>query len=258
MHHALASILLFVCQTLFVHNTVTVVKTSGVLISTRLVTEPPPSANSNHSYQLEKQRTELEHIISEKEAVVQSRNALLACTMLIMLGSLLFINRLSIKRKKEAAEKKLIETELINAKKRLDLFTKMLHEKNHLLEISTVEIENLKAMLKGLQTIEQDPPFDLLRKLQKFTILTDEDWVEFCDVFDRVHEGFLYRLKKQIPELTPAEVRYFTLSKLQFNNKEIGNILGINASTSRNYKSRLIKKLGLEEAGELSALIDSI
>ena len=99
---------------------------------------------------------------------------------------------------------------------------------------------------------------EALNELRLSAILTDKDWEEFRNRFEKVHGGFLQRLRLKLPDLSPAEIRFMALAKLQLNNKEMGSILGISPDSIRTIRYRLRKKLQLEEEGSMEELIGSI
>jgi DNA-directed RNA polymerase specialized sigma24 family protein len=99
---------------------------------------------------------------------------------------------------------------------------------------------------------------EALSQLRRSAILTDEDWESFRENFDKVHTGFLIRLKAKIPDLSPAETRFLALAKLQLSNKEMAALLGVTADAMRLTRFRLRKKLNLTEDGSLEELVNSI
>lgn len=192
------------------------------------------------------------------EEIVKSktiRNGSIALVGLICVLGVVVVNRQNINRKKLKAEKALTDNRLASATHRLDIFTKNLQEKNSLIENFTEEIERLQALPCSHEL--PDTKENLL-KLQNAIILTDEQWDEFKDLFETVHNGFLTRLKTKMPDLTPAETRFLALSKLKLSNKEMANMLGIGLSGMRNYKYRLRKKLDIADDSEFEELIEGI
>ena len=128
----------------------------------------------------------------------------------------------------------------------------MLSQKNKLLE-------NLERKLSSYEDREDTEGYqNTLNSLQESTILTDSDWDDFRKTFDTVHVGFLSRIKEKYPNLSPAELRYITLAKLEMSTKEMASILGIGVSSVRTAKSRLLKKLDLNSDDELVKIINTI
>lgn len=183
------------------------------------------------------------------------RNGSVVMVGLLGFIGILFVNRQNIKRKKLVAEKNLADNKLLSAQQRLTGFTAALKEKNRLIENFTEEIERLQALPCSNELPDTK---EKLEKLQSSIILTEEQWMEFKELFEEVHGDFLDRLKQKLPDLTQAEVRYMALSKLQLNNKEMAGMLGIGASGMRNYKYRLRKKLDISNDDEFQQLLESI
>ena len=137
------------------------------------------------------------------------------------------------------------EEELLRASEQLQLFTRSISEKNQL-------IEELQERL-GSQA-----PSEALLQLQQSILLTDEQWDNFRLLFEQVHHGFLGRLREKLPQLTPAEVRFLVLAKLQFSNKEMASMLGVSSQNIRTIWYRLRKKNNLPDDYPLSELIERI
>jgi DNA-directed RNA polymerase specialized sigma24 family protein len=99
---------------------------------------------------------------------------------------------------------------------------------------------------------------ETLQQLRHSTILTDSDWEYFRDLFEKAHPGFLQRLKEKIPGLTPAETRFIVLSKLELSGKEMAAMLGIGTDAIRQLRSRVKKKLNLQEESSLDDIVNHI
>lgn len=132
--------------------------------------------------------------------------------------------------------------ELAIAKEELSQFKEFLLEKN-------TRILNLESTIQGIDAQNN------VEELKDVVILTDEDWKKFKILFERVHPGYLERLKINYPQLTQGEIRYFLLIKLDLSNKEMASIMGVSPGALRTLKSRIQKKLNLSEAIELIDLI---
>lgn len=116
------------------------------------------------------------------------------------------------------------------------------------LSSSVLEIAAKNKQIEKLQTLEQTPHQDELTALQQFTILTEEDWVNFRKAFGKLYPGYLARLKEAAPMLTPAEVRFITLCRLGLSHKEMGAALGISAQSMRVTWHRIRKKVNIDAA----------
>lgn len=189
-------------------------------------------------------------LMAEKQQQLQQRNLVIAIVLLLFLGSLaayLFRNRYLL-RKQEVKELELENTskELEHARTRLNNFARRVKENNEL-------IARLKK--NGSNDSEQT---QILREIKNSTLLTDENWIEFKQLFEQVHPGYIGRLKGVHPNLTPAQVRFMVLVKLQFSRKEMANILGISPQSLRVTWYRIRKKLDLSKdtrAAELAGKV---
>jgi len=129
---------------------------------------------------------------------------------------------------------------------------KFSHEKlenaNQVIRNFLKEIENKNRLIGQLQHIENSAQNSAaVEEIKKSAILTDEDWEKFRPAFERINPGYIERLKNKFPNITPAEIRMMVLSRLNLSHKEIANILGISAQSSRVTWHRLRKKLNISE-----------
>jgi tetratricopeptide (TPR) repeat protein len=179
---------------------------------------------------------------------VFSRNALLAVIALLGIIGVLMIQRL---RARHLHRQQQADADLKIAGAQLEAFTRVLHEKNALLD-------RIRSEVAGTIILPEHEDPEALSQLRGLTILTEEEWARFRVLFEKVHHNFFARLELKLPGLTPGDIRFVALNKLQFSNKEIGSILGINANSVRVTRSRLRKKLNLAEEDSLEAVIATI
>ncbi|HSK12546.1 MAG TPA: hypothetical protein VK907_04975, partial [Phnomibacter sp.] len=134
----------------------------------------------------------------EKRSKIIERNAMLAVVVLLIVLALYIYYSTRQKLRQEQALKSLQleekERELIQAADKLNEFALSIQEKNRL-------IENLEQQFGDAENS------GVLEELRQSTILTDADWDKFRSSFERVHTGYLDRLRSRFPHLTPAEVR---------------------------------------------------
>lgn len=90
------------------------------------------------------------------------------------------------------------------------------------------------------------------------SILSNEDWDQFKELFDKVYPGYITRLTERYSQLTLGEFRFMVLARLSLNNKEIASCLGVSPGAIRTLKSRLFKKLKLEEHESIEVLTSLI
>lgn len=191
---------------------------------------------------LEQYHAEVERITSQKKINLLERNILISVVMLMMAIAVYVYREQRKRSQRQEQQIRKAREDLSDAATQLEEFARNISEKNELIEI--------------LQQHGGD--HELLEQLQQSTILTDKDWEYFRRLFEKVHHGFLSRLKDKLPSLTPAEIRFMALSKLDLSNKEMAAMLGIGTDAIRQYRSRLRKKLDLSEEGSLKELVGTI
>jgi len=201
--------------------------------------------------------------INKRRIITYGVSIVLLFTVLL---AALLINRQQKRRKADKlvfekettillSEKERMQSELANAKATLDLYVKDMLEKNKLLEQSIADLENIKN-LKSKEIDENR--IEQLENLNNTTILTEDDWTKFRELFEQVHKGFFIRLKEKLPNLTQAEVRLICLSKMDLSSKQMTGILGVSTNTIRSLRYRLRKKLGLSEEDSIDDVVNSI
>jgi DNA-directed RNA polymerase specialized sigma subunit len=170
----------------------------------------------------------------------------------LLLGVIVFLlrKRLIINAKLLETEKALAEAERIRAaelqahyERELADFTRILIEKNQALEALQA------TQLPGND--DSQPSKDLHSELLRSTILTDADWRNFRQKFERVHPGFFEKISREVPDATEAERRLAALTRLELSNAEIAAMLGISPESVVKTRYRLRKKLGERELEEV-------
>ncbi|MBB3842244.1 DNA-binding CsgD family transcriptional regulator [Runella defluvii] len=181
--------------------------------------------------QLRQHRAEMTSIETQRALKEKERNGVL---LLLLIGFALAVYVYQNQRKNHLQDQlisvqqlQIKEQELGIAKQQLQHFTQRVLEKNEFIE-----------------------------QLQGATILTDEQWEDFRALFEKVHGGYLRRVKEKFPTLTPAEIRFIALAKLQLSTKEMASMLGVSPVSVRSTWSRLRKKVQLPEEESLEKWLE--
>lgn len=197
--------------------------------------------------------------LKDKEIVTQKlqRNSAIGLVLLAGIISLLLINRqkLKHKQKSEMAEAEARRKEELASQQLAD-FTRSIQEKNDLLEQFSAELEKYRTQQPDAN--EQLEKENSLQLLQRSVILNDEQWADFQALFNKVHTGYINRVKEKFPDLTTAELRSILLTKLGLNNKEMAAMLGVSLEAVRVSKHRLLKKIHLPEDTKLEDWVNTI
>jgi DNA-binding CsgD family transcriptional regulator len=215
----------------------------------------------------ERYGAELKLLESQKSLSRLRFYLLVAALLSIMITAGLLFNRYRVRKLRQAQlaekEKELLSVEKLRAEEKLKHAEELLTAYLTTIKEKTTLIENLDEELQQLkETVTHAPDLQGIaanrQKLISPTILTEDDWQHFRNLFEQVHPGFLYRLREKFADLSPAEMRMVILTKLNLSAREMAQMLGISADAIRKSRYRLRKKLNLEEESNLEALIEQI
>lgn len=162
----------------------------------------------NQREELLRQKTLLNDVTDEKNAKIRERNLLVALIGAIILLSVCFF--LS-QRKKHQQEQQLKEFRLRQQELELKRATDQLNELAH----SIAQNNELTVSLQ--KQFSTDNNHDSITKLQNSYI---RDWDKFTVLFEQVHAGYLNELNKKLPGISPSEMRFMTLAKLNLTIKK--------------------------------------
>ncbi|HAP68601.1 MAG TPA: hypothetical protein DCR04_02550, partial [Flavobacteriales bacterium] len=151
------------------------------------------------------------------------------------------------------AELRIVTDLLEYNRKKLNIYTQNLLQKSEI--VDRLE-EKLKGSVEGEGRIDEAGQ-KLIQDFSAVRILTDQDWEEFKDLFNSVHQGLLDRLLRSYANLTLAEQRLFLLMKLALSTKEIANILGVSPDSVKKGRYRLKKKIGIGDATSMQDFVTS-
>lgn len=211
---------------------------------------------------LETERRQNAEMTLDENIRQQKVNRIITIVIILLVTSIAFVGILrqrllmQVKEKElriqqQEAEKLLLleqekaKREQILAQLKLEEFTNIIVAKNK--QIEMLETEN-----------ERGNNDASIRQLQNNTLLTEEQWVSFKLLFEKVHEGYLQRLKDKIPGISPAEIRLMALAKLKLDSKEMASSLGVSPNAVRNVWFRLRKKIELPEDVTWNEFADNI
>ncbi|CAG5000245.1 hypothetical protein DYBT9275_02423 [Dyadobacter sp. CECT 9275] len=199
--------------------------------------------------ELQAHRAEIEKVDADNRLKILERNMLIAVVILVAITSSYFFYNLHRRHRQQqllqAREIRMKEEELASATHQLKEFAKNISEKSRLIE-----------QLEFQQGLGADA--EILSQLRENTILTQDEWEYFKKLFEKVHSGYLYRLREKFPDLTQAEIRFIALLKLGLDYKEMSSTLGVSSQAVRTTKYRLLKKIDLPDDRSLEELMKHI
>lgn len=198
-------------------------------------------------------RYNIQRIQKEKQEQLFIRNSLMAAIIALFLIIVLVINRGRLKHKmaveKAEKEKMLMEQEIQAAREQMRIFTTKAIEKTNLIEKLELQIKDSHA------TTEQAA---ILAELMQHTILTEEDWIQFKTLFEKIEPFFFQKLKENAADLTLAEQRMAVLTRLQLTSKQMAAMLGISVDSVHKTRQRLRQRLQLGNDTNLDEYIAGV
>lgn len=184
---------------------------------------------------------------------------LVGITIALLVVFIVIIRLIAKRRRREkeiaALKQEQVEKELESTEKEMRTMLSNLIEKNALIEQLTEEIHQFQ---ESPEQPVSDEKLKMIDKLQSFTLLTDDDWLEFKKLFEKLNPTFFSKVLSHSPDLTNAEIRLITLIKLNLSNLEMSRALGISPDSVRKTSLRLRKKLNMELHEELVKFILSL
>lgn len=145
---------------------------------------------------------------------------------------------------KQSANEELI-VRIKNEKLKQDI-----ESKNRELAISTMSIikknEVLSSIKKELKNISFEPKevFSIIKLIDK-NIDNKKDWDFLEQAFNNAEKGFLDKVKKAHPNLSPNDLRFCAYLRLNLSSKEIAPLLNISVRSVEIKRYRLRKKMNL-------------
>jgi DNA-binding CsgD family transcriptional regulator len=188
----------------------------------------------------EKNRYNIRNLEVVKNDQIQKRNYIIAVIAIVSVFILLIVNRQRQKSKYrlqlEHAEKIRIEVEMEAAKMQMKMFTQSIIEKTSLIEKLESQVPKENSSRENQQLIDD---------LSHQTILTEEDWLNFKILFEKMYPSFFEKIINQVNNITQAEQRMASLTLLHLTTKQMAAILGISSNSVIKAKQRLRQRLDL-------------
>ena len=80
---------------------------------------------------------------------------------------------------------------------------------------------------------------------------SDNFWEVYQNNFNLIHQNFFKRLKEKYPDLTPTDLRFCALLRLNLSTKDIAQFTGLSVRGVEGARYRLRRKLDLPEGTNL-------
>lgn len=220
-----------------------------------------PRNDDNHNFISIKNRYNEE--INKKNAEINLKNLELAESKqenlrfkiflfiaIFLIIVVIFIFRYRTQHLKHQKENAINEKKQQQAKELIEL-------KNKELTSSMLQLIEKDEIIKTLSDqLKKDPSNKtLLSSIEKRSVSL---WEAFNTRFMALNKDFYDRLKKQVPNLSAADLKICALIKLNFSGKEMAYLLGISEGSVNVARHRLRKKLEIDRETNLVQYINSI
>ncbi len=183
-------------------------------------------------FEKEKNKLVLNQI--ENKMINQRVIGFISCLLLLLLLVSVYIyydrSKLKLKIEQQELLKKnnLITFELTLAHQRLEEYA-------YNMIVKTQESINANS--------KEDKEYLVAQLINDATLYTKEDWSEFKNLFEKAYPGYLHRVKEKLPKISPAEIRFIAVHKLNLKTNEMALVLNISQDAVRKLKKRFALKI---------------
>ncbi len=215
----------------------------------------------NAEFQIEFERKQGENNIYKEKKKTDELIILGLFVICLILGLTSFIIIKQIQRKRKQDKELLtlraqqMEDELHATEREMRALLSTMFDKNKVIFELQEQVETFE---KNRHSVTDSEKETMLNDLQSFSLLTENDWIEFKRLFEKLNPGFFDFFQERFPEITAAEIRLAALIKLNLSNLEMARTLAISPDSVRKTNLRLRKKLNIESLDDLTRFIKSI
>ncbi|WP_034229916.1 helix-turn-helix domain-containing protein [Aquimarina pacifica] len=212
----------------------------------KLIHEKQKSIETTYKNQLLEEKNKAQELYSLIVTV------LLIFVLLVL--SMLYLYRKYNKSKKDVVilrtnEKQLLEEQIRLRDNELDATAIALSQR----------VEVLNTIKKELALIKDDnPKLAQVNNTLKDLILSASDVSAITDRIESQYPTVATELRMKHPELTENEIRYCLLTKLNLSLKETASMLNVSPNTVKVTRSRLKKKMGIDQTLSFKQYLDTM
>ncbi|MEO1021113.1 MAG: hypothetical protein AAFW89_01100 [Bacteroidota bacterium] len=188
-------------------------------------------------YETEKKEAQIQLLEAQNE-VANLRTVIIGVVALVLLvGAFLGFRRYHLKKSEEKRAR------IASMKQELQQYGLVLSEKNKFIATFKNDLEEVR---RHVRTIEGRKELtQLVDVIHQNTNLTDDEELLFSKI-EKMNMGFFHALRKLSNELTAKDERLAMLVQMDLTNKDIANILHIEADSVKQARRRLKRKLQLD------------
>ena len=98
---------------------------------------------------------------------------------------------------------------------------------------------------------------ETIAALSNLTILTEAEWDQFKELFEKNYPMFFQDLREKVPDITVAEQRMAALICLQLTTRQMASMQGISPDSVHKTRQRLRHRLGVSTETNLEEYLRS-
>ncbi len=151
----------------------------------------------------------------------------------------------------EQKEQQLLVENLERAKRELVSSSMQLVNKNNLLL-------SLKEQIEETRCNENRSQVNSLCRFIDQSMKADNDWEQFKQHFELVHQDFFLKLAEICPEVTAHEKKLCAYYRINLSTNEIASILNITSASAKKSRHRLRQKLNLATDQDIVQFLEGI
>ena len=137
-------------------------------------------------------------------------------------------------------DKQLLDQEVVILKNSLDEFVNTIMLNDLIITQLRQELSNAAASSNSTQV---NIISESLNSLLESHIMTEDRWLNFQKVFDKVYPEYLHDVKKSNDKITDNDLKILALQKLNLNNGAMSELLCVSVEAIKKAKQRLKKKM---------------
>jgi len=133
--------------------------------------------------------------------------------------------RAKLRQQQLLAKNNDLMVDLEKARTELNDFVHEIIEKNKAFQQMEADVKQLKSQIELQVDETSNLEFEDADQIRNAVFLTSTDWIRFKQLFIKLHPSFFEQLKVKNPKLTPAEIRFAALCKLELSTKDMAAML---------------------------------
>ncbi|QNK64223.1 tetratricopeptide repeat protein [Pedobacter sp. PAMC26386] len=212
-------------------------------------------------YSIDKKNDEIAALENNRKLNLIVSVAVVVVIVLLIVMGLLTISRQRLKLRENTAIAD--KNEQLNRAQQEQLEHKSRELTTHTLQVIQHNnfLDNLRNKLEEMiKEDKRDQKRQLLQLVRQINqnINHDQQWKDFTQVFEQLHQSFFDSLKTHCEELTVNDIRLIALLKMNMSSKDMAVLFGISQDSLRVARYRLRKKLNISQGDNLSTFIQTI